>query len=395
MSTFVLYVIMVLSSVSFFNPFGLINAQLMKLITYSTFIISLAIAEICPRKRNLSKDFPKKTYVFLVLGIMFSMVMVMLFQEQSFSDTVVATIYYILPYSTLYILIKYNISSYKIIRFIKCLCIISMIVYVVNYIMLPYIVFGSIENELDNSRGFFRLSIPFIEFFVFYLLYSVNQWVEYKKKKDIIFAAILYLFIIFSLTRQIILLSTVLSLILILKRMSVVKKIMLTIAVILLFHFVLPQIPVYQSLMETSKEQIERNEDHEDVRLNAYEFYIYKNQTNALTPFFGNGVPSFISPWGKRFETEIIHEHAFAVDVGWAGFYWYFGFFTTLALFLLLCRAIRKRKSKDNKYLSYWLTFIIFTSLASGPILYHYQIVSILTVVYLVYHKEYDSDTNS
>jgi hypothetical protein len=132
--------------------------------------------------------------------------------------------------------------------------------------------------------------------------------------------------------------------------MSVVKKIMLTIAVILLFHFVLPQIPVYQSLMETSKEQIERNEDHEDVRLNAYEFYIYKNQTNALTPFFGNGVPSFISPWGKRFETEIIHEHAFAVDVGWAGFYWYFGFFTTLALFLLLCRAIRKRKSKDNKY---------------------------------------------
>ena len=67
----------------------------------------------------------------------------------------------------------------------------------------------------------------------------------------------------------------------------------------------------------------------------------------------------------------------------------------TLGLLVLLIKAIRKKKDKKMQYLTYWCVFITLTSIASGPILFYYQIVSIMTVLYLIYGKEQNSNNHT
>lgn len=153
-------------------------------------------------------------------------------------------------------------------------------------------------------------------------------------------------------------------------------------------------------MVELSETQAEKNKyDKEDIRLQAWKFYTYEYQTNNLTPILGNGIPSIgHSNWGNEFEKTTYHEYGgngcFSVDVGWAGFYWNFGLVTTIGLIIILLKAILKKKPTNKQYLSYWCIFISITSIASGPILYYHQIISIITVLYLIYGKDRNNSSN-
>lgn len=153
-------------------------------------------------------------------------------------------------------------------------------------------------------------------------------------------------------------------------------------------------------MVELSEEQAERNKtEKEDIRITAWKFYTNEYQTNELTRIFGNGLPSIgNSKWGNDFEKTISYDYGgngcFFVDVGWAGFYWLFGAFSTLSLIILLIKAILKNKQTNRQYLSYWLVFLLLTSIASAPILFYSQIISVVTTLYLVYGKE-KNESNS
>ena len=190
--------------------------------------------------------------------------------------------------------------------------------------------------------------------------------------------------------------SSFLGLLFLFKNLSAIKRLSLIVIVFLIYLFVLPQIPIYNSLVETTKMQAESNKyESEDVRVQAYKFYMYEYQTNTLSHVLGNGVPSFTSVWGDKFKTITQARHVFAADVGWVGFYWYFGIIATFSLFVMFLKAALKKKDMDKEYLSYWFYYIIFACIASAPILYAYQILSVVTGLYLVYAKKNDSGINS
>ena len=178
----------------------------------------------------------------------------------------------------------------------------------------------------------------------------------------------------------------------ILKSSSWIMKFLVIVSCVLVIYLVLPQIPLFNTLTELTQEQLSTSANiEEDVRIRAWRFYIYQFQTNVITPIFGNGIPTLggKSAWGNQYESIVSYDYGgngcFTHDVGWAGFFWYFGLITTIALFVLLTKAIRKRKNTEEQYLSYWLVFIVITSIASAPILYYNQILSIMSVLYLVY----------
>jgi len=165
-------------------------------------------------------------------------------------------------------------------------------------------------------------------------------------------------------------------------------------------------------MMELSEDQLQRNKtEKEDIRITAWKFYVDKYQTNYTTRIFGNGIPAIgKSKWGDSYEKEVSVKYGgngcYTTDVGWAGFYWHFGIFPTIGILYLLLKAALLPKKEEFRYLSYWCIFIILASIASGSILYHYQIVYIMTVLYLVYGKErnrnhlnlnkaYDNRTNN
>lgn len=146
-------------------------------------------------------------------------------------------------------------------------------------------------------------------------------------------------------------------------------------------------------MVEVTKYEAEKNKYvKEDVRLTAWKFYTYEYQTNTITSVLGNGIPAREkSEWGHEVLQKTSHEYlgngCFPEDVGWAGFYWYFGILSTIGLVLFMLKAILKKKPANESYLTFWLIYICCTALASAPILYYWQIISIMTVLYLIYSK--------
>lgn len=392
-SFFILYILIVLSSLSFFNPLGLIPSIISKFIYYVLCLIGLFYS--LRRGKNLKHIvYPRSLYRMIIFGIIMSIFMASFFQNQSFLTSLIATLPYLFGYITFYILMKLNIPTIKIEKAIWTFCYISMGIYIINVISFPNIIFGTEKEAYDMSRGVVRLGIMLIELIVLFFFYSINQWILFKKKVYILLIFLTALFIVLSVTRQYILLSFGLGFIFILQKASLAKKIAVIVFCFFIYKFVLPQLPMYNAMVELTEAQAEKNEyDKEDIRIQAWQFYTYEYQTNSMTAILGNGVPSLgNSQWGNEFREAVYPDYGgngcFTSDVGWAGFYWNYGLFTTLGLFFLLLKAAFKKKEKKEQYLSYWCIFIIITSVASGPIIIYYQIISIMTVLYLIYGKE-------
>ena len=392
-SFFILYILIVLSSLSFFNPLGLIPSIISKFIYYVLCLIGLFYS--LRRGKNLKHIvYPRSLYRMIIFGIIMSIFMASFFQNQSFLISLIATLPYLFGYITFYILMKLNIPTIKIEKAIWTFCYISMGIYIINVISFPNIIFGTEKEAYDMSRGVIRLGIMLIELIVLFFFYSINQWILFKKKVYILLIFLTALFIVLSVTRQYILLSFGLGFIFILQKASLAKKIAVIVFCFFIYKFVLPQLPMYNAMVELTEAQAEKNEyDKEDIRIQAWQFYTYEYQTNSMTAILGNGVPSLgNSQWGNEFREAVYPDYGgngcFTSDVGWAGFYWNYGLFATLGLFFLLLKAAFKKKEKKEQYLSYWCIFIIITSVASGPIIIYYQIISIMTVLYLIYGKE-------
>lgn len=265
---------------------------------------------------------------------------------------------------------------------------------IINAISFPKIIFGEEKEYYDMSRGIVRLAVFSIELIVLFFLYAINQWILTRKKKYIWLILLTFIFIVLSVTRQNIGLSALLGLIFVMHKVSWSRKMCVIILCIISYIFIFPQIPIFKTMTDLSKEQANNNKyEKEDIRIRAWRFYTYEYQTNGLTTIFGNGTPSLgNSKWGNDVEKTINPQYGgngcLPVDVGWAGFYWYFGAIATLGLLILLIKGALRKKPQNRQYLSYWCVFITLTSIASGPILFYSQIVSITIVLYLIYGKE-------
>lgn len=391
-TSFYLFILVILSSISFYNPFQIFSKEISKLFFYVAVTISLIYA--CRNGININKSkYPSSSFKLIIYGILFSSLMPLLFHNQSVTQTLVSSLPYIFSYVFFYILMKLNIPKDKILKAIWTFCFIGMFIYLINLILFPKIIFGDIKENFDLTRGIVRLSIPSFFFILLLYFYSINNYVLYKKKKDLLLILLTLIFIFLSVTRQVILLSILIGIFMFIKNVSLVKKIVIALLIVIVYQFLLPKIPIYNEMVELSKNQIEKNQyEEEDIRITAWKFYIHDYQTNTITAIFGNGIPSIgKSNWGNKFEKTVSRDYGgngcLYVDVGWAGFYWLFGLLSTLGLAQLLIKAILKKKAENEQYLSCWCLLIFLISFTSAPILFNQQIICITTILYLIYGK--------
>lgn len=391
-----LLLLVYLASQSFFNPFGIVSDQLSKALFYGLSAIALLLAY----RRIGNLTCPRRPYQCLIFGILVSSIMATIFHDQSYIVSFVAVMPYLLGYLYLYVLEKYKPSEEFVEKTFQVLTLCSLFMYLVNLASFPNMVFGRTKDEYDMSRGFARIGIPMIEIVVTYFLYSINQWLLTRKLKSVFWIVVTAAMIFMSLTRQIIAVSVVLGLLFVMQKAGWLKKIVVLLACVFMIYVVFPQIPMVKTMAELSENQVINNSRDEDIRVTAWKFYTTEFQTNKITPLLGNGVPSFgKSRWGDYVErtTALTVEGGnacFTVDVGWAGFFWYFGGVATLGLLLLIIKGISIPKSKDRLYLSYSLAFIAMTAIASGPILFYSQICSLSLILYMAYASKEDRITH-
>lgn len=381
------FILILLSSVAFFNYHAILSDQAVRALFYLSALCGIFVAWLKARGGEKTAEYPHKAFILLMLGIFISVFMSSLYHPQSLKVSLMTSLPVILAYSTLWAYFYFEIPIAKIMKTYMVLAVISSIVYFCNMATFPNNIFGEPMLDLDDSRGMIRIKVPFIEMFPVLIFYVINRWHDDKKAKWVVIGAFLFLMVVLSVIRQMILYTALLSLIFILKKVSWKVKAGICAALVAVVVFVLPMIPIYQAMVELSEDQVEQNEaEEENIRITAWRYYTYDNQTGELTPIFGNGTASFgNSVWGIAFDAETEENGCFAEDVGWAGFYWHYGLLALIGLLWLMIAALKRKKAQSMQFINYALVLFLILPVASGVNLYYYQIVNLNMLLYMAY----------
>lgn len=391
-----LFVLTLFSSIGFFNPMQIFSPQISKLIFYVCIILSAACAFFDGRSLRYI-DYPWKSYWLFMAMIVISTVAATAFHMQSYSITLMSTLQYLIGYSYFWILMRTGLPDRFILKWLFIGCALAIPVYFINLFSFPTVIFG--DDELtDFTRGILRVPVVFIEGMVLFLFYGINKLLlkQGNRKFWIIVCSVCVLMIFLSVVRQVILYSMALSLLFLLKKFSWQKKLTALILGIVTVIYILPMIPVYNSMLELSQEQLDENGEKENVRIGAWRYYAFENQTNDITPFIGNGIPSIgNSVWGNVFDDEVEYNRYYYADVSWAGIIYFFGWIGFAALLILMLQAVFRRKAPEKEYLTYWFVYIILVGIGSGVFIYYNQLTYIMIGLYLVFGThEKDRDNN-
>lgn len=356
--------------------------QIQKLVYYVIFAICMIVAFKAKGKVNYQAT-PKVAYWLILIGISVATAFVPLYNEQSLSVSIQASLVQFIPYSFLYILLAYTPPVDKIEKMLMYMGLLGIIVNGVNMMTAPNCIFGSEQEEIDISRGFVRVRTPiiYICFLFFYALSKFKNEIK-NRRKWLCLTVLAYAFIVFWVARQYIAYAAGLGILFYLSQVKWYKKLLLALSCILVLQYIVMEIPFVKNMIEMSSEQ--KSNSDEDVRTIAYSYYGDLGQTNDVTRLIGNGVPSLgNSKWAFKFENDIEFMHVYAVDVGWVGFYFYFGVFALIGLLMLFARSIFAKRPIQYQYLNYLLILFFLTDFAGGTILFMDEITALMLFFYL------------
>lgn len=379
----ILFTLYCLATLSFFQPFNILSPQLVKALTYIILALLLAFT-ILFTKNNHSGRFRKPlTYLLILFGLSCFIPTICNF-GQSITDSILITIPYF-SYALYFTLSRNCIDKKFLYRLVFTISILTILTHIINLITFPIIIFGTPESEYDLERGGIRIVMDGIMFVILSFFISIEKWSRTKKYKWLIFAIICYTSVFLSYTRQYILVCTVLGIIMMTHKLNIIKRILIIGICAVTIMMVAPRIPTVNKLLEITIKQQEQAEmyDREDIRITAARFYGYENFPYTINRFFGNGVPTAHSAWGRDFLLYTESEHLFAADVGIFGFNWQFGLLSVLCLLSIFFKAIISKKQTDNIGRYYCLALFI-CSFASGSLLYPFGIIVTTIALYLI-----------
>ncbi len=373
-----------LSSIAFFNPGGAITDQLGKLmfLTVCCLVMIVLLFVWTPRLRK----FPKLGYVLMLCGVFSGVAVTVIIHGQTITTGVVSVLPLLFAYGTFFIFYKLNITKGKFIRLVRYLAISGIIIYFINRLFYPNLLFGVKEGGM--RAGMLRMWIPFLELDILLFFYYINDFARNGIRRiSLVYVLLFGTMIILSVTRQLIILGFGLGAILYILRTRGAAKIIVAMLIAVFTITVIPNTRIFEVITETTESENERSRGAENnVRLLAWNFYTDDVQESIITKVFGNGVPAFQkSKWGHKIDQISDRNGWYPTDVGWAGFFFNFGLTGVIGLLIILLSSLIKSVQNGLPWISVWLILILVSSFTSGPILYTYQIVSISMVLYLIY----------
>lgn len=379
------FLFIILSTVAFFNYHAILSDTLSKGLFYFSVLVGAGVAWMHGRQEKEVR-YPRAAWLMLMGGLAVSIIMASLYHTQTLKASFITTLPVLFSYSTLVIFLRMDIPVERIMKTYIVLAFLSGAVYFCNVMTMPNNIFGKPIINIDDSRGIVRVSVTFIEMLPIVIFYAINRWMADRKAGWIFLSAFVLVLVVLSVTRQVIFFTLLLSVLFILRRVSWKVKAIVCAVCLGVVVFVLPMIPVYNSMIELSEEQVDENEEEENIRITSWRYYTYDNQTGTLTPIFGNGMPAYgNSIWGIAFDAETEENGCFSADVGWAGLYWHHGIFAIVGLLWLMGAALRRKKPDSMQFINYGIVFFFLLCFASGPNLYYFQIVSMMLLLSMAF----------
>lgn len=377
-----IFFILVLGSMKFYSPnFLPIPDALYKLFYYSMIIYFAYLSRNLCYKRN-------RILHYLILGVIvcqfISAINAYVYKGQDFIISMISTLQYV-SFVVFIFLQRTNISLNKIEKLITTFSIIYIVLSIINR-LCGYALFGT--NEFDLDRGGMRYRLTGLTWVVLCFFMNVNRYSCSRRRMDLYGAIIMFIFIVSSLTRQMIGISLIVGILIYLHNTSWSRKLILIAVIAFTYYFVLPHISLAQKLIDKTEDQIEMNTQTDDIRILAFNYYAFEYPRNTMQKLFGVGIPAFgKSKYGNQFEQDMEISRLYREDVGYAGFYFNFGI---IALVLILCAifyALKLKVNKETIYAKYFLLSILLLSIASNPLTGTNQIVVIVVAFYIIIYQ--------
>ena len=378
-----------LSTVEFFNPLGLIPLQTSKLFSYIFMggLFVIPIHEYIRKNGEISIQLFKKTMRNLLIIFCISIFMPLISgYEQTVSQGFISTMPF-WGYALYFSLHRSSIGVDFLNKMIFIIAIMGMIVYVINLISFPNIIFGTIRSfhEESSRAGMVRVSNPSIIYIIYTFFFSIEKWKSIGERKWFVYIVLSYMAVFFTFTRQYIILCTVLGFFQFLKNMLLYRRILYSFFISLLVLFVVPEIPVVNSIMSYTIKQYEKSQIKEgDIRVQDAKYFGYEDYDNFAQRLIGHGNPSYHSAWGQQQKEYYDRTGRYKVDAGIFGFLWTFGIIAGFLYVKILIMAIRQKWLVGR----FFFLFLLGASVASGPMLMANKIILWIMALYIIDKKQ-------
>lgn len=271
------------------------------------------------------------------------------------------------PFMFYFFLLKCGFSRRDMERYVWVNVIIYLVLWLYALSQAPHVVFGvNIDRELDDQRGIFRIFIANSGCLPLAIFIALNRWNETKRKIYICLAAVCMVLIILRVVRQTIVLTILIGLFYILRRIRYAWVWFLTAFIILQIVTIrFSDDSVMGSLVGITEEEIDANRHGDtNIRIMEYEYFMLEYNNDPIAVLFGNGVAHNESSIGMRNLELSSTDYLYMSDVGYASWYCKFGVFGVVVLIMLMYRAWQKKKPANMEYLTYYIVFIALEHVA-------------------------------
>ena len=306
----------------------------------------LLIGFITYKRKSINiPTFVRAFTIFILLSVILTFLPAYTYHKQTIFQSLI-TNRQMLCYLALPILFKIQPSEEDILKAFKKLFIFAIIVWIGRFIFGYNILLMrsvSYTNEYLENEG---AKLIYISFFIIYIYYLIAQYINFNTRKNLIWVLIVFFFIVCSLNRSLIFPSLGIFLFFFItnKRTSSIKKI------ILLFSFcaiiIIYLSPIINTLIDETKDQINDNEYARNMSLH---YFLNEASPDLYCKIFGNSMIGITSRENYAFLQFKLDNFYNNNDLGWIGFWNYYGIIPIILYCIFFFRCIFKPGSP--KYL--------------------------------------------
>lgn len=378
-------VMYILSVFLFFAPI-FISLELIKVVSFGiifgSFVVSLP--EIFFKKDIFSRY--RKPVRFIVLITLLTVINSYIIHDQPILLSIRSMMEY-LPYSFFFILYRYKVDIKETEKIIRIVTILYSVVFFIALAFAPAVLFdatgGDGEIGINTTRGVARVKVLGVCFAYLSLFISINNWNIKRRLIDIIAVGFFYLIILLNVSRQHILFSLILGVLMITQKVKWAYKIPIILIALFIVNYVIENVEFVQNLISLSEEQIE-DEGDENIRIRAFNYYLFDSNHNLYADLTGNGIPNLTGNWGLKFEYDKQLTGFVPSDVGYAKLFFYSGILGFIVFGYLIIKMFRQKIPPNIQYCKYYLMFLVFTNIGS-----HSFFTDNITFMLIIYILDY------
>jgi hypothetical protein len=307
---------------------------------------------------------------WIVISTMISIVMAWGFRDQSIilGYRATASAFVLLFF---FYLCKRKLPLKFIEKYIWVLGILYILLWLFAMYKVPEIIFQMGDADVvseDTSRGMIRINFVGRLSLILAYFMALNKYYETKEKKFIPIVVVLYLFIVFQLTRQLILWTAVVTIIYIFSKS---KKVAIAFSILfVVFYMAIGTIQfsddsIIGSMVNLTEQQAENNSiGDEDIRATEYKYFFTKWSNSLVTDIFGCGVPHSDSSYGM-FEKRASDMGLWLSDVGYGEMKVITGWLGLFLYLFLFISCLFVKMPSNLEYTKLFMGFMIPANIAA------------------------------